>query len=277
MAPRRQRKEEADRFFRCEEQARGGNVRGDSPTLSVIVPLFNQAQFVRAAIESVLQKRQSCGVAVEIVVVDDGSSDDSAAIVSAIPGPIRLFAQANRGPSAARNRGVEEAAGAFIGFIDADDLWPEGKVENQLRPMLEEPRIDVTLGRIRKLEPDNSRPECFRPSNETCYGVQLGSALFRRSVFERVGAFDETLRYSEDHDWFFRARERETSMVRVDADGLLYRVHDSSVSRDADAVRDGYGLPGVIKRSLDRRRAAGAGRAFSMEGFANIRMWRPSR
>jgi len=99
------------------------------PALSVIVPCYNMGRFLPEAVESVLAQGHP---ELQIIVVDDGSTDDTAACVRALPHPVEYIRQDNRGPAAARNRGIRAARHDVLGFIDADDLWPPGKLRLQL-------------------------------------------------------------------------------------------------------------------------------------------------
>ena len=114
------------------------------PLVSVIVPTFNGAHFLPEAVASILRQNHP---ALDIIVVDDHSTDDTAAAVAALPVDVRCFRQdSNLGPAAARNRGIKDAAADFIAFLDVDDLWPEGNLSTMLDAMLADPAIDVMLG-----------------------------------------------------------------------------------------------------------------------------------
>ncbi|MCW5881060.1 MAG: glycosyltransferase family 2 protein [Anaerolineae bacterium] len=217
------------------------------PLVSVIVPVYNGAAFLSEALASIHAQAYP---ALETLVIDDGSTDDSAGIAMQTEG-IRLLSQANQGPAAARNLGLASARGDLIAFLDADDLWPAGKLAGQVARLLADPSLEVALGRVQAF----GVPGVPLPATEPVIDVHLGSGVFRRAVFERVGGFDAGLRFSEDHDWFLRAREQGVRMVVMAAVTLLYRVHADNMTRQADVA--GYGLAAVLKRSLDRRRAAG--------------------
>jgi glycosyltransferase involved in cell wall biosynthesis len=100
-----------------------------NPSVTVVIPCFNAAAFLHATLESALH--QTCAP-FEVLVIDDGSTDGSAAIASSYGPPVRVIAQTNQGESVARNRGIDEARGDWIAFLDADDLWMPGKLERQL-------------------------------------------------------------------------------------------------------------------------------------------------
>ncbi len=239
---------------------------GDPPRISVVIPLFNQAAFVREAVASVLGQNHPN---LEIIVIDDGSTDGSVGVLGGFEGAISIHRQENQGPAAARNHGLARATGELIAFLDADDRWPERKLQDQLPPLLNDSRVDVSLGRIRRLAPTDATGANFALAHAACHGVQVGSGLFRRGVFSRVGVFAAHLRYSEDHDWFLRAREKGINIVPVDADGLYYRVHADSLTRGG--ARDaGFDLPRVIKMSLDRRRGRNGGTAPSLGSFPGV-------
>ena len=243
-----------------------------TPKISVIVPLFNQEDYVGEALESILAQEYPN---LEIIVIDDGSSDNSFRVAAEYES-VMVLSQKNRGPSAARNRGIQTSKGELVAFLDADDLWPSRKISIQLKPLIEDSRIDGSLGLIRKLKKVKDGAYSFCLDTESFYGVQLGSALFRRDVFRKVGLFDEKLTYSEDHDWFLRARENGLNIVTVDGEGLYYRVHEENMTRSSAAEKD-FGLVRVLKRSLDRRRDASAGSARSLSSFSNLKMWKSSQ
>lgn len=219
--------------------------------VSVVIPVFNGERFLREAVQSVLDQHYS---PLEIIIVDDGSTDGTATVAKALAGPVRYLRQVNQGPAAARNRGIEHAQGSLIAFADADDLWPADKLELQLPYLLRDATIDIVLGRIQQVrlsETDNgqTRAEEFA---DPAFSVNLGSAIIRKSVFERVGLFDETMRYSEDVDWFMRARESSAAIVTLDAVTLLYRQHEQNMTRGKSTSE--LNVLKALKRSLDRRR-----------------------
>ena len=228
------------------------------PLVSVVIPVFNGERFLREAVESVLDQKYS---PVEIIIVDDGSTDDTATVTRSFSETVRYLHQSNQGPAAARNRGIEHAQGSLIAFADADDLWPAGKLELQLSYLLRDPNIDIVLGRIQQVVLSETESQQFA---EPAFSVNLGSAVIRASVFERVGLFDETMRYSEDVDWFMRAREGGAAIVTIDAVTLLYRQHEQNMTRGKSTSE--LNVLKVLKKSLDRRRER-TGSAAALPNF----------
>jgi len=219
--------------------------------VSVVIPVFNGERFLREAVQTVLDQKYS---PVEVIVVDDGSTDGTRVVATSLPGAVHYLHQVNQGPAAARNRGVEHAHGSLIAFADADDLWPRDKLELQLPHLINEPKIDIVLGRIQQVrssELDNGQTLAEKVA-EPAFGVNLGCAVIRKSVFERVGLFDETMRYSEDVDWFMRAREMGVSIVTIEAVTLFYRQHEQNMTRGKSTSE--LNVLKALKRSLDRRR-----------------------
>jgi len=225
--------------------------------VSVIIPVFNGERFLREAVQSVreavhvLDQKYSD---VEIIIVDDGSTDGTATVARSLHETVRYLHQTNQGPAAARNRGIENAKGSLIAFADADDLWPRDKLELQLPYLISDPEIDIVLGRIQQVRLSETvngetRAEAF---GEPAFSVNLGSAVVRKSVFDRVGLFDETMRYSEDVDWFMRAREAGAAIVTIDAVTLFYRQHEQNMTRGKSTSE--LNVLKALKRSLDRRR-----------------------
>lgn len=222
-----------------------------NPVVSVIIPVYNGERFLREAVQSVLDQQYE---PVEIVIVDDGSTDGTEAVARSLPETVRYLRQTNQGPAAARNRGIEHAQGSLIAFADADDLWPANKLALQLPYLLRDPKIEIVLGRIQQVRWSESGAgqTLAEEFAEPAFSVNLGSAIVRRSVFERVGLFAETMRYSEDVDWFMRAREAGSEIVTLDAITLLYRQHDENMTRGKSTSE--LNVLKALKRSLDRRR-----------------------
>jgi len=230
------------------------------PLVSVVIPVFNGERFLREAVESVLIQQYS---PVEIIVVDDGSTDGTANVARSLPETVRYLYQTNQGPAAARNRGIEQAQGSLIAFADADDLWPAGKLELQLPYLIRDPAVDIVLGRIQQVHLSET-VDGPTQAQEPAFSVNLGSAVVRKSVFERIGLFDETMRYSEDVDWFMRARESGAAIVTIDAVTLFYRQHEQNMTRGKSTSE--LNVLKALKKSLDRRRER-SGSASALPNF----------
>jgi glycosyltransferase involved in cell wall biosynthesis len=223
-------------------------------TLSVVIPVFNMGRFLPDAVASV-EAQALPGV--EIIVVDDGSTDDTPAVIAALGDRVIPRRQANRGPAAARNAGIELASAELLAFLDADDLWPAGKLAMQVGRLERDPQLDVVLGRIQYVAVDGGEVpdvEFEDVDAKTVMHVHLGSGVYRRRAFDRIGPFDESMQFSEDVDWFLRAREASLRITIVPEITLIYRLHATNMTRELDA-RD-PGMLRVLKRSLDRRRDA---------------------
>jgi glycosyltransferase involved in cell wall biosynthesis len=210
--------------------------------LTVIMPLHNAAPWVGDAIASVLANADGL---LELLVIDDGSTDDGAAIAEGFGPPVRVVRQPCRGPAAARNAGIAQARGTVVGFLDADDLWVVGRPDPR-RALLDDPEVDLVMARAQPVAGDP-----LRPYGEPTVGIQVGTWLMRRSVFERHGGMDERLRHAEDVDWLLRLREAGVRLVLSDAVTTHYRLRDGSLTRDREATR--HGLLAVLHASLQRR------------------------
>jgi glycosyltransferase involved in cell wall biosynthesis len=228
------------------------------PLVSVIIPVFNGERFLREAVESVLAQKYS---PVEIIIVDDGSTDGTATVARSFPETVRYLHQTNHGPAAARNRGIEQAQGDLIAFADTDDLWPSHKLELQLPYLIRDSKIDIVLGRIQQVLLSETQA---KEIGDPAFSVNLGSAVIRKSCFERVGLFDETMRYSEDVDWFMRAREGAAAIMTIDAVTLFYRQHEQNMTRGKSTSE--LNVLKALKKSLDRRREQ-TGFASALPGF----------
>jgi glycosyltransferase involved in cell wall biosynthesis len=222
-----------------------------TPLVSVIIPAYNCERFIAEAVESV---RQQDYEPIEIIIIDDGSTDGTASCVKCLGEDICYLYQSNRGPAAARNRGIRMANGEVIAFLDADDYWPKNKLKIQMARMNRDPEIEIVLGRIQctGLLTEADKRIRFEGPDNTMINICLGSGIFRSSVFNKVGLFDESLRHHEDHDWFLRARENGVSMTILKDITLHNRRNDYSMSRRKS--KDDPSMIKILKKSLDRRR-----------------------
>jgi len=225
---------------------------GEYPLASIIIPVYNGAHFLAQAIESILAQEYP---QVEIIVIDDGSTDEIEAAVARLPVDVRLIRQSNCGPAAARNRGVGAASGHYIAFLDVDDLWPSGNLQFMVGELERHEKADFVLGRGQLARIDQTQAEGFRfeGSPRESYPTYIGAGLYRRRAFDRNGTFDETMRFGEDTDWFKRADENNLNVLKLEQISLIVRRHAGNMTRGKSMVE--LNALTVLKRALDRSRA----------------------
>lgn len=210
-------------------------------SVSVIIPTYNYGRFIAEAIESVLG--QTIGT-LEIIVVDDGSTDDTEKLFVEFGDAIRYIKQDNGGVCAARNRGVAESTGEFIAFLDADDIWEPTKIEKQLAKFAEDEVIGLVHCGMREFDSDSGETvQLHLVGGEGWVAADIalwerpvivgpgGSIVVRRDVIEDVGGFDERLKNGED--WEFCLRVAKKYKVGFVAEPLVnYRNHGANASKN---------------------------------------------
>ena len=157
--------------------------------VSIIIPAYNAAAFINDAIESALAQDYR---PIEVIVVDDGSSDETASIAEKFGPPVICHRQQNGGPPVARNRGLLLARGEYIGFLDADDLYEPGRVKLQFDKLQQNPGVTIVMGRLMReqLDSEPGEPITFKPMEPDDFiCLQLGLCLFRRTVFGRAASW----------------------------------------------------------------------------------------
>jgi GT2 family glycosyltransferase len=235
--------------------ALGASTARHAPLVSVVIPVYNGECFLRDAVESVLIQRYP---SVEIIVVDDGSTDGTGALVPQLPCDVRYFKQENTGAAAARNRGIRDTTGDLIAFLDVDDLWPENNLRMLVDEMLRHPQLDVVHGYAQLLVYDSvAETYEYRGSPIESFPYYVGAALYRKRVFGEVGLFDPTMLLGEDVDWFNRANELKIPMKRLEAVTLHVRRHGRNMTHGKNLVA--LNTLRVFRKALDRRRVAGRG------------------
>lgn len=219
-----------------------------TPLVSVVMPAYNAEATIEQAMDSVWAQAYPH---VELLVVDDGSSDSTVALVqqAQIEGrPVQLWQQANQGPAVARNLALRHVRGDLIAFLDADDVWLPGKLQAQVAYLQAHPETDVVFGRFERWEADaqgrfdtpptevQPQPGLTQPSGSLYADLLLDSvvhiitALVRKRVLDRVGVFDTTLFTGEDYDFWLRVswQHRIDQLAQTVA---WYRIHPASVTK----------------------------------------------
>ncbi len=206
------------------------------PLVSVLMPTCNHGGYLRDSIQSVLDQAE---VSLELIVIDDGSTDNTPAVAASFGNAIRYYRQPNAGGAAALNHGLREARGEFIAVLDSDDLWLPGKLARQVRHLRENPECSFCFGRLRYfLEPGHPMPPRYKAADldGTQEGAYPSLMLVRAVVFAQVGLFNADLKIAYDTDWFGRAKSHGYRFHHMDDLVALKRIHDSNISSDLAAT-----------------------------------------
>jgi glycosyltransferase involved in cell wall biosynthesis len=207
-------------------------------SVSIIIPTYNRSGFLKESVESVLSQTFND---FELIIVDDGSTDDTADVVSSSCDPrIQYEYQVNRGVSSARNVGVSLATAPYIAFLDSDDIWLPGKLENQLSFFHERPDISICQTEelwVRNGRRVNPRQKHAKHSGwifEACLPlciVSPSAVMFRREAFDALGGFDESFPACEDYDLWLRAALRYEIHTLSEPMIIKRGGHDDQLSR----------------------------------------------
>lgn len=224
------------------------------PKVSVIIPTYNCARYLGQAIESVMNQTYRD---VEIIVVDDGSTDETSQIMDKYGANVHYIRQDNRGMSAARNRAIDSSSGELIALLDADDWWEPTKLEEQVSTLAQDPDVCLVYSDLKVVHDDGSITPSFLSSRpmaasgyifdqllENCF-ILPSTVLLWRTCLDQVGMFDETMRSHEDIDLWLRMCQRWK--VALIPKSLTYRRQGSTnVSANAN-LRAEYGLKLCLK------------------------------
>ncbi len=214
------------------------------PCVSVVIPNYNYAHYLPQALDSVLGQTYS---ELEVIVVDDGSTDDSETILGSYTGHVRLIKQQNQGVAAARNRGVQESSGELVAFLDADDIWMPAKLERQVQRFVDDPELGLVHCGVEEIDYTAAHLRVRVDGLEGWVATQL--LLFKRAVilgggsglmvprasFEAMKGFDTRLSTSADWDFFYRVAA--SHRVGFVAEPLVkYRIHTGNMHANVGAM-----------------------------------------
>jgi glycosyltransferase involved in cell wall biosynthesis len=226
-----------------------------APLVSCIVPVFNGEQYLREALDSVLRQTYR---PLELIVVDDGSTDGTSNLVASYGEQVRYVPQPNAGPATARNRGIAAARGDYIAFLDADDLWHPQKAALQVARFAARSDLDVCLTGVQNFWMPEVQDEAQRYRDhrrgQAVPGYTSVTLMARSRVFETMGVFASDLKHGADAEWFSRIEERG-AVIEVLPDVLVSRrLHEANRSRHW-AGRSQEEFLRLMKTLVERRRA----------------------
>jgi glycosyltransferase involved in cell wall biosynthesis len=226
----------------------------DSAKISVLIPVYNCERYLGEAIASALSQTMP---PIEVLVIDDGSTDGTARVAQSFGAHIRYVYQPNAGASAARNRGADLATGAFLSFLDADDLWHREKLSRQWTCFAEESELEIVACYLEHfVSPDvaDRLTGRIRCPEHPMPAPGPATMLIRRQALLAVGPFDTAIRCGESIEWYARAVDLKLRCRMIPDVLVSRRLHLDNGSRmtpegNADYLR-------VVREALERRRSA---------------------
>ena len=224
-----------------QRAAGSGDIEKAAPPLvTVVIICYNAAHYLAAAIESALAQTYP---RVEVIVVDDGSTDATAAIAQSYP--VKYLYQENRGSATARNVGITHSQGEYVLFLDHDDRLLPRALEIGVRLLVEHPECEIAVGEHRYIGPDGAElgysnklaagKDHYRMLLENNFIETPCSALHRRSGLASLGLFDETVQGAEDYELYLRTA-RQCALIAHGETVAEYRLHGSSATRNAERM-----------------------------------------
>lgn len=225
--------------------------------VGIVIPVWNRAALLKTALRSVL--RESGAADLDVVVVDDGSTDGSGDVARGIAEgtpSMRVLTQRNAGVNAARTAGIAalHPETEIVTFLDSDDLWPEGRLARDLAIFETRPETELVYGRMQIVDAvDETRMAPAAGCREFCpRGAHLGAGLYRRDSLARVGGFDFDLPMAEDVDFLLRLFEQHPHVAISDNIAMIYRLHDGNMTADVRTSRRWFML--ALHKAAMRRK-----------------------
>ncbi len=219
--------------------------------ISVIIPVYNAEKYIEETLKSVLCQSFP---AVEVLVINDGSTDDTLTVLEKNVPDIRLLNKKNQGPAATLNKGVLSSTQPYLAFLDADDIWSPTKLEIQWKHFQQIPELEISFGWIKQFIsqelPEEIKAGIFCP-DQPQRGFHKGTMLARRTIFDKVGLFDERIQWGDFIEWFTRVEEAGVRYEFVDEVLMTRRLHRNGLTNKRENEKD---YARLLKMTLDRRR-----------------------
>jgi len=231
------------------------NDHNEEPLVSVIIPTYNSAKFISDSVSNVTSQTYPN---IEILIIDDGSTDNTEAIVRALPGPIRYIKQVNSGPSAARNHGIRQSNGKYIAFLDVDDGWEPSKIKNQVVFFENDKSLSIVATGYVRCDADLSPIETVSlevpsknkgiiPFRVLLERNQLltSSIMVKKQTLDECGSFDDKIRFGEDWDLWVRTAQlgrigyiqTPLAKYRAHGGGLTGKLDDKNMQDWLEVIR----------------------------------------
>ena len=224
--------------------------------VTCVIPVYNGEKYLSEAVESVLSQTYE---SVEIVVVDDGSTDATPSILADLADRITSLRQENAGPAAARNRGIAAARGEYVAFLDADDLWVAEKTARQVQHLEANKDCGASISLMQNFWVEELAEEAERMEGSSLAAPQPGPSttlMVRRAVFDRVGLVNPEILHRDTMDWIVRARAAGVRFAELDEVLVRRRLHENNLSRTRGA-EDADDLFAIIQSRIAKGGATG--------------------
>ncbi len=223
-----------------------------NPLVSVIIPVYNGEKYITQAINSVLSQDYD---PIELIVIDDGSIDDTKNQVMKFGNQIRYFYQRNCGQSIALNLGLDHTKGDYISFLDSDDYWTKHKLKNQIEIFKKDPDLDMVYGFIQQFISEDLSLE--EQKSKACPtdpqpGFHRSTLVAKKQSIFKVGYFSEQYEFGEFIDWHRRAMDIGLKFFMDHSVSTFRRIHNENLGLKKYSKRND--IVKVLKHALDSRR-----------------------
>ncbi len=228
-------------------------VRRNRFKISVIIPVYNGQSYLSEAVSSVLNQSFT---PYEIIIVDDGSIDNTKQICEDLNKKIKYIYQENAGAAAARNNGINHATGNYLAFLDADDLWTVNRLQDGIAHMMLSETDEMVFGLIEEFyspETDDLFRSKYKCSDQAIKGIHPGTLLMKKSTFLDVGLFSSKYVTGEFIDWYGRAQDKQLTASIIQATHMHRRIHPANHGIIEKASTEDYAK--IIRDMLLRKRA----------------------
>ena len=219
-------------------------LRPKLPDVSVIIPVYNQEKYIKECLESVIEQEYE---KIEIIVIDDGSTDATPQIVNDFDSKIKYIRQENQGSAAAVNNGIKVAQGSLICWLGSDDVYLAGKIYHQVDLLLREPSLSAVYSDYIMIDSDGKEitkvkvpwpsPEQFARSLLIRNFINGSAVMMRRECFDKTGYYDETLMADADADMWFRLLKHGYKFGYIPKPLIKYRWHSNNISHNRELMR----------------------------------------